>query len=336
MSDQDSDWNSNSNSKGNDTNIPSIPDDSETAISQWMHSEGGMPLPFTRDIYLERQGIVGMRFQGGAEELVKDLSPGERITFLREPENRFDHRAVMALDAKGRKLGYIPRVENRIISSLMDAGKIFYGIIPESPEDDEPLDDYARTPYVLYVDLYLREYSLPDDLTEIPRQGYRGSYAVLSIKVRGKEITGFCAIKVINGEERGVLLEEAPKRERERKNTGVGTGTETNTDSGLISRKQRLERLWKFVGYLPIVCHDLDQPKRRALEEAYGVLLGIPFSNRVIDTILMARNHMAYKDTYDLHSLADELEIVADDCQGLEKECRLIWQLYRRMERSEL
>ena len=35
-------------------------------------------------------------------------------------------------------------------------------------------------------------------------------------------------------------------------------------------------------------------------------------------------------------SLADELGINVDDCHGLERECRIIWQLYCRMERSEV
>ena len=314
MSDQDPDRNN------MDTNLPSETDDSESALSLWMHSDQNIPLQFGRDIYLERQAIVGMRYQGGAEELVNQLTPGEKITLLREPENRFDHRAIMALDSKGRKLGYIPRSENRIMSALMDAGKVFYGIMPDTSEDDQKQNRYERNLYALYFDLYMREISLPDDLTEIPRQGYRGSYVILSITVKDMDITGLCAIKVINGEERGILLEEA-------------INPEPGDDS---EERGRLERFWRFAGYLPIVCHDLDVQKQRALEEGYGVLLGIPFSNRVIDTIRMAENHIPYEDNYDLSCLADELGIDVDDCHGLERECRIIWQLYCRMERSEL
>ena len=314
MSDQDPDRNN------NDRNLPSRTDDPGSALSLWMHSEYGLSSPFTRDIYLGRQIIVGMRYQGGAEELVNELVPGEKITLLRESENRFDHRAVMALDAKGRKLGYIPRTENRIISALMDAGKVFYGVIPDDSGDDKEQNRYERNPFTLYFDLYMRELSLPDDLTEIPRQGYRGSYVVLSITVRDMEITGLCAIKVINGEERGILLEE-------------DSGSDPGTGS---DGRDRLERFRKFAGYLPFVCHNFDAQERRALEESYGVLLGIPFSNRVIDTLKMAENHIQYQDSYDLSSLADELGINVDDCHGLERECRIIWQLYCRMERSEV
>ena len=166
----------------------------------------------------------------------------------------------------------------------------------------------------------MRELSLPDDLTEIPRQGYRGSYVILSMTVREMKITELCALKVINGEERGILLEE-------------GLDPKSGVDS---DERNRLERFWRFAGYLPIVCHNFDVQKRRALEEGYGVLLGIPFSNRVIDTIKMAENHIPYVDSYDLSYLVNELGIDFDDCRGLEKECRISWQLYCRMERSEL
>lgn len=312
MPDQDTERNR------NDANLPSEPDEFQSAISLWMHSEYSMPAPLSRDIYLGQQSIVGMRYQGGAGELVNELTEGEKITLIREPENRFDQRAVMALDAKGRKLGYIPRAENRIISALMDAGKVFYGVIPEKSTTGGI--SHNRYPTVLQIDLYMREFSLPDDLCEIPRQGCKGSYIVLSVSLKDLEIAGLCAIKVINGEERGILLEEESEREPD----------------SVSDERERLAKFQRFAGYLPIVCHDLDIHKREALEEAYGVLLGIPFSNRVIDTVQMAENHIPGEDNYDLSYLADELEIDVRDGSGLERECRIIWQLYCRMDRSEL
>ncbi len=70
-----------------------------------IHSGFGIESPFTREIFLTKQAIVGMRFQGGSDQLTGDMKPGDRITFVREPENRFDHNAIMALDSQGRKLG---------------------------------------------------------------------------------------------------------------------------------------------------------------------------------------------------------------------------------------
>lgn len=314
MSDHDPDRNS------MESNLPSKADEAEDALAMWMHSEPGIPSLFTRDIFLGLQVIVGMRYQGGAEQLLNDLVPGEKITLLREPGNRFDPEAVMALDAKGRKLGYIPRTENRMMSALMDAGKVFYGIVPDEPGDNADQNRYERNPHALYVDLYMREFSLPDDLTEIPRQGSAGSYAVLSLTVHEEKITGLCAIKVINGEERGIFLEETPDR-----------------DSGdSWDERESLRRFREFTGYLPFVCHDFDGRNRKVLEERYGLLLGIPFSNRVIDTRKMMENHMPHEAGYDVGELAERLGICVSDCLGMERECRIVWRLFGRMERGEL
>ncbi len=146
---------------------------SGTSLASMMHTGLGLESPFMREIFLKRQVIVGTRFLGGSDELVEDLKKGSRITFLREPDNEHDPNAVMALDEQGRKLGYIPRRENELMGALMAAGKYFYGIITEPPETGEFSD--RRTPLSIWMDLYMREFPGPDDLNEIPLQGYRGS-----------------------------------------------------------------------------------------------------------------------------------------------------------------
>ena len=173
-----------------------------------MHAGMGVPSPFMKDIFLVRQAIVGTRYLGGSDELVEDLKPGSRVSFVAEPDNPYDENAVMALDSQGRKLGYIPRHENSIIGALLKAGKSIYGIMPEKQPKIATAN--RNTPYSLWVDLYMREFILPDDLTQIPRQGYQGSYAVIAMELAEDEddndymaeaIRRIRAIKVINGEE---------------------------------------------------------------------------------------------------------------------------------------
>ena len=174
------------------------------SLTALLHSGDALP-PMMRDIFLVKQSIVGTRFLGGSEDLVEDLAPGSKVTLLREPDNRFDDRAVMALDGEGRKLGYIPRRENGVISALMDAGKLLYGIVsgePHKRDESNPASSYS-----LWIDLYMREYVSPMDLTSIPRQGAQASYAVTA-PVFGKksgDLRGFHALRVINGEERGQI-----------------------------------------------------------------------------------------------------------------------------------
>ena len=306
-----------------------LPDNSNGDLSALLHGGAWLMSPFSKEIYIGRQTIVGMRFQGGADTLIKDLKPGDKITFLREPENEYDTQAVMAMDGKGRKLGYIPRRENLVMSALMDHGKVFYGVIPDiSPEEYaysrkypiQMIESGAEIPVTVTVDLYMREFAIPEDVTVIPRHGCDGSYAVLSLWVSEDEpgrIRRLYAIKVINGEERDIFVgrTQGASREEQRK----------LTDSFRI-----------FAGYLPIVGHDIEDRDIPVLEESYGVLLGIPFSNRVIDTKIMAENHLPGKYDYSLDALTDALgiEVHADGEQ--ERRCRKIWELYRRMECSEL
>ena len=131
-------------------------------------------------------------------------------------------------------------------------------------------------------------------------------------------ICGLCVIKVINGEERGYFQRMAdPESDREELRTILGKFDE-------------------FTGYLPLVGHGLAGKKLQALKDAYGVLLGKPFSNQVIDTEKMGRIHLPEIEDGSLGSYVQRLGIECRAETEMEKECRLIWKLYCRLERSEL
>ena len=48
------------------------------------------------------------------------------MRLVREPKNPFDSFAVALFDAKNRKLGYLPRKENKVVAKLLDAQKNLY------------------------------------------------------------------------------------------------------------------------------------------------------------------------------------------------------------------
>ena len=321
------------------TNLPEI---SNGGLSTLLHGSAGLMSPFSKEIYIGRQVIVGMRFQGGADALIKDLKPGDKITLLREPENEYDTRAVMAMDGKGRKLGYVPRRENLVMSALMDHGKVFYGVIPDiSPEEyaysrkypKQMIESGAGIPVTVTVDLYMREFAIPEDVTVIPRHGCDGSYAVLSCWLSENEpdrIRRLCAIKVINGEERGLFDKRIAM-----------TGPEEDFPDTVTKRNDRraeerraLREFDEFIGFLPIVSHGINGELRKALEEAYGVLLGKPLSNLFIDTKEMALNHLPEADDYGLYSLAARLGFSVRGDSHAERSCRRTWELYRRMDKT--
>ena len=308
------------NSKKDDFAL-SDPEKTGLSLTELMHSRLDIPSPFMKDVFLLRQAIVGTRFLGGSDKLVEDLKPGSRVSFVAEPDNTYDEHAVMALDSQGRKLGYIPRHENGIIGALLKAGKYIYGIMPANPPmQGSVAPGSEKTPYSIWVDLYMREFLLPDDMAQIPRQGYQGSYAVADFipwADEEQEISSIFAIKVINGKEK-----DSFRRNIRRKDSD--------------SYREAIAAFQEFVGYLPIVSHDITDEILPELEEAYGIQLGLPFSNHVIDTQQMAVNHMPWVRDTSLDNLAEELGIEVHCDTREEARCRIIWKLYIRMERSEL
>jgi len=297
------------------------PENSSLSLAEVVHAGLDIPSPFMKEIFLIRQAIVGTRYLGGSDELVEDLKPGCRISFVAEPDNQYDKNAVMALDGKGRKIGYIPRHENGIIGALLKAGKGIYGIMPEEqPSRGAVAPGSEKTPYSIWVDLYMREFLLPEDMAQIPRQGYQGSYAVADFIPWDDDegrISSIFAIKVINGKERDTFRKEIRQEEPE-------------------DYREAIAAFQKFAGYLPIDSHDITEDILPQLEEAYGVQLGMPFSNHVIDTLQMAANHLPWVRNASLDKLAEELGIEVHCDTREEQRCRMIWKLYCRMERSEL
>lgn len=96
-----------------------------------LHGEGGLsiPVPFARPIRLLDSFVTGTFFVKGIESLAQKLREGDRLTLLREPDNRYDRYAIVVKDGAGNKLGYIPRKNNIVLANLMDAGKSIYATL---------------------------------------------------------------------------------------------------------------------------------------------------------------------------------------------------------------
>ena len=62
------------------------------------------------------------------DEILERISIGDKVTFVPEPENEYDKNAILVQDAKGNKLGYIPRRKNRQL--LLDMAAFgAYGVV---------------------------------------------------------------------------------------------------------------------------------------------------------------------------------------------------------------
>ncbi len=75
-----------------------------------------------KTILLLQADVAGLRYHDGGRHLF-EIRPGDPVTLRREPRNPHDRKAV-ALYWHGRKLGYLPRVDNSVISNLLDQGAL--------------------------------------------------------------------------------------------------------------------------------------------------------------------------------------------------------------------
>lgn len=105
---------------------------SQSSVLAALHGKNGeisLPKPFERDIFLFDTYVAGTTHIEGMEELEPALQIEDKLSFFREPDNRFDERAIVIKTMDGVKIGYIPRQDNVIFARLMDAGKLLFGKI---------------------------------------------------------------------------------------------------------------------------------------------------------------------------------------------------------------
>lgn len=70
---------------------------------------------------VQHSPLAGFRYYE-ARQAFAQLSVGEPLDLVREPDNPHDSRAVR-VEWRGRKLGYVPRASNAALAWAMDAGE---------------------------------------------------------------------------------------------------------------------------------------------------------------------------------------------------------------------
>lgn len=86
------------------------------------HDLGDIIKPLIKDIHLMDTYIAGTTYLKD-ESVLDAVSVGDELILQRE-DNKFDENAILVLNAKKEKLGYIPEKDNPILARLMDAGKL--------------------------------------------------------------------------------------------------------------------------------------------------------------------------------------------------------------------
>mgnify|MGYP001195800408 CR=1 FL=1 len=89
-----------------------------------------------RWIALQVSSLAGFQYYQG-EALWPMLAAGQPLELVREPGNPHDNRAVR-VDWRGRKLGYVPRMDNFAVSQLLDRGAMVRAQIAGLQENRGP------------------------------------------------------------------------------------------------------------------------------------------------------------------------------------------------------
>lgn len=87
-------------------------------------------------ILLQDSPLAGFQYHQG-KALWHEMKVGDRLDLIREPDNKYDARAVR-VEWRGLKLGYVPRRENADISRLMDNGARIEAKITRLTESRDP------------------------------------------------------------------------------------------------------------------------------------------------------------------------------------------------------
>ncbi len=71
-------------------------------------------------IIVQRSPLAGLRhYEAGA--VWREMSAGDRLELVREPDNPYDINAVR-VEWRNRKLGYLPRRDNAAVARQLDRG----------------------------------------------------------------------------------------------------------------------------------------------------------------------------------------------------------------------
>lgn len=90
----------------------------------------------TVKILVQSSPLAGSQFYAVAE-VWPQIRLGDRLTLIREPENRHDRKAVR-VEWQGRQLGYVPRAENHAVARALDDGEKLEARVSRLREDPDP------------------------------------------------------------------------------------------------------------------------------------------------------------------------------------------------------
>ena len=100
------------------------------------------------NVLVQSSQLAGSQYYA-VEALWGEMRLGDRLTLVREPENRYDKSAVR-IEWKGHKLGYVPRKNNRLVAESLDIGEALEARISKLRDDPDP---WQRVEFEIYLAL---------------------------------------------------------------------------------------------------------------------------------------------------------------------------------------
>lgn len=92
--------------------------------------------------------LAGSQYHA-AGELRAQMKVGDMLELVREPDNPHDRKAIR-VDWRGRKLGYVPRAQNRAVAAALDRGERLVARISRLSDDPNP---WRRVEFEVFIEL---------------------------------------------------------------------------------------------------------------------------------------------------------------------------------------
>ena len=99
-------------------------------------------------ILLQNSPLAGSQYYAVSTSWT-DIRVGDRLTLIREPDNRHDRHAIR-VEWNGHKLGYVPRAENKAAARAMDGGEKLEARVTRLRNDPDP---WRRVEFAVYLTL---------------------------------------------------------------------------------------------------------------------------------------------------------------------------------------
>lgn len=87
-------------------------------------------------LLVQASPLAGSQYYALAE-VWPEMRVGDILQLVREPENRHDPKAI-CVEWRGRKLGYVPRAENRPVAAVLDGGGRLMARVARLRESGDP------------------------------------------------------------------------------------------------------------------------------------------------------------------------------------------------------